>query len=150
MEAWILRQKQLLKLGKLDPSRPERLTKLGIHLSHHCKRKFKCEKREKKWQWQFEKLKDCHQIKGDCDMPRFWEEDHSLGAWVCTQWKQRAQTDEETEVTDASPDRAQKLEQLGIGWSVNDVGKRKERKKQRIVKLRFSNKMQCDCPASSR
>ena len=92
MVAWISKQKQLLKLGKLDPSHQERLTNLGIDLSYACERKFKCKKYEEKWQSQFEKLKDYHRIKGDCNVPKYWKADRSLGMWVSTQQRQYART----------------------------------------------------------
>jgi hypothetical protein len=70
MVAWFSRQKKLLTLGKLDLSRQKRLTKLKIDLSYDCKKKFKSKKNDEKWQSQFEKLKDCHRIKGGCNVPR--------------------------------------------------------------------------------
>jgi hypothetical protein len=123
MVAWISKQKQLLTLGKLDPSRQERLTKLGIDLSYACRRKFKSKKREEKWQSQFDNLKDYHRIKGDCNVPKCWKGGHSLGIWICAQQRQYAMT--KTGEADLNPDRIQKLEQLGFVWSVNDASKRK-------------------------
>jgi hypothetical protein len=48
------KQKNSFRGDKLDPSLQERLKKLGIHLSYHC-RKFKSKKIEEKWQPHFEK-----------------------------------------------------------------------------------------------
>ena len=122
---WLWKQKNMLRRGKLEPSREERLKKLGIDLSYNCKRKCNSKMYEEKWQSQFEKLKEYRRIKGDCNVPERWKED-SLGIWVFNQRMQYAQT--KTGVADMNPDRIQKLEQIGFGWSVNDVSKKKERR----------------------
>jgi hypothetical protein len=58
-------------------------------------------------------------------VPRRWKED-SLGRWFFAQRSQYAQT--KAREADMNPDRIEKLEQIDLGWSVNDVSQRKERK----------------------
>jgi hypothetical protein len=116
LACWFSSQKNLLRMGKLEPSREERLRILGIDLSCHCRKVVKSKKNEVKWQSQFEKLKEYRQVKGDCNVPTH-SKDNSLGIWGYKQRMQYAQA--KTGHAHMNPDRIQKLEQLGFVWSVN-------------------------------
>jgi hypothetical protein len=63
LSSWFWTQKNLLRRGKLESSREERLKKLGINLSCRCRKVVKSKKNEEKWQSQFEKLNEYHQVK---------------------------------------------------------------------------------------
>jgi hypothetical protein len=71
-------------------------------------------KNVEKWQSQFEKLKEYHKIHGDCNVPRYWKEDHSLGNWVMRQRSHYKQMETRESVMDL--DRIEKLENLGFEW----------------------------------
>ena len=106
---WVTKQKNLLKNDKLDPSRQERLMKLGIDL---CLRKRSVSKvNEQIWQSQLEKLGEYHQIKGDCNVPF---KVRSLGPWVHNQ--RRLYAEMKSGERDMNPVQIQKLEQLGFEW----------------------------------
>jgi hypothetical protein len=60
LSSWFWTQKNLLRRGKLEPSREERLKKLRINLSCRCRKVVKSKKIEEKWQSQFEKLNEYH------------------------------------------------------------------------------------------
>jgi hypothetical protein len=65
-----------------------------------------------KWQWQFEKLQEYHKIHGDCNVPRKWNEDPSLGTWVKNQSVQYKHNESGEFVMDQ--DRIEQLEKLGF------------------------------------
>jgi hypothetical protein len=118
---WLSRQKRYLRNNVLDPTRQEKLGKLGIDssTSQFCGRKtVKSQKLEEKWQSQLEKLKEYRRIYGDCNVPQKWKEDRSLGVWVFNQRKKYKHM--QTGVAGMDPDRIQKLEQLGFEWSWYD------------------------------
>jgi hypothetical protein len=118
---WVSRQKRLLRDNSVDPTRQEMLMGLGICASTtrcYAKKKVLSKKCKEQWQSQYQKLKEHHRIKGNCNVPQHWEKDRSLGIWVCNQRKQYKQL--KTGQTTMDPDRRQKLEQLGFGSSVND------------------------------
>jgi hypothetical protein len=113
---WFSSQKNLLRMGKLEPLREEKLRMLGIDLTCHRRKVVESKKNEEKWQSQFEKLKEYRLCKGDCNVPTH-SKDNSLGVWV---YKQRIRYAEaKTGHAHMNPDRIQKLEQLGFVWSVN-------------------------------
>jgi hypothetical protein len=117
LACWLSRQRQSLRSNKLDPSRRERLGKLGIAKCHTMK-KAKSQKLEVQWQAQFEKLKEYKRINGDCNVPHRYEEDRSLGTWVSNQRRRNIQMKDGIAVM--NPDRMQKLVQLGFEWSGYD------------------------------
>jgi hypothetical protein len=125
LACWFSKQKRLFMINKLLPSRQEMLRKIGIDLESSLavptpgRKKVKSKFFEEKWQSQFEKLKEYKRIHGDCNVPRNWKENYSLGRWVYNQRTQyrRMKTTESVD----NLDRFQKLDQLGFGSSVNDA-----------------------------
>jgi hypothetical protein len=116
---WVARQRSLLKSNLLDPTRQEMLKKIGIDVlttkCSSCRKIDKTQQFDKKWQSQFEKLKEYHRIHGNCNVPARWKMDKTLGLWVYNQRRNFIQL--KTGVADMDPDRIQKLEQLGFEWS---------------------------------
>jgi hypothetical protein len=130
LSCWLSKQKRLLRNNLLDPTRQARLGKLGIHPSTtKCRRKksrMVSKKLEEKWQSQLEKLKEYHRIKGNCNVPRGWKEDPTLGTWNNSQRIQYAKNETGEAVMDS--ERIQKLEQLGFAWSTRMSDKKSKRK----------------------
>jgi hypothetical protein len=129
LSAWVSRQKRSLMNNMLDPTRQARLGKLGIHLSttnYRCRKKKISSKLEEKWQSQFEKLQEYYRIKGNCNVPRGWKDDRSLGLWVHNQ--RMHYTKMKNRMAVMEPDRIQKLEQLGFKWASLMSDRKSERK----------------------
>jgi post-segregation antitoxin (ccd killing protein) len=137
LASWLSRQKRLWRTNLLDSTCQEKLRKLGINLSttkSHGTNKVKVKQFEEKWQAQFEKLKEYHRVKGDCNVPRNSKGDRSFGIWVSNQRRHYMQA--KTGETDMDPDRIQKLEQLGFEWSRRRQGCLLQSQSQGII---FSN-----------
>jgi hypothetical protein len=83
-------------------------------------------KMEEKWQSQFEKLKEYRRIKCNCNVPRAWKENPSLGSWVNNQRMQYTKIKNGMAVME--PGRMQELEQLGFEWSSLMSNKKSKRK----------------------
>jgi hypothetical protein len=134
LASWLSRQKRLWLTNLLDSTRQENLRKLGINLSstkRHGTNKVTVKRFEEKWQSQFEKLKEYHRIKDDCNVPRNLKVDRSLGIWVSNQRRHYMQA--KTGETDMALDRIHKLEQLGFEWSRRRQGCLLQSQSQGIV-----------------
>jgi hypothetical protein len=91
--------------------------KIGVCPSNdHARKKWKSSRFGETWKLQYQKLKEYHRINGDCNVPRCWEQDRSLGIWVHNQrrWYNEMKTVEA--IMDS--DRIQKLEELGFQWTL--------------------------------
>jgi hypothetical protein len=117
---WWSRQKVI---GQLDSARKDKLRKLGVSISQlRTSNKFSHERqvrgarniKRRGMQSHFDKLKEYQRIKGDCNVPRDWKDDRSLGTWVFNQRRFYRQTKTKGGDSDMHPDRiVNKLEQLG-------------------------------------
>jgi hypothetical protein len=76
-----------------------------------------CKFREK-WNLQYNKLKWYQQINGDCNVPRGWEQDRSVGRWVDNKRKRYKEMKTGEAIMDS--DRIEKLEELGFQWRLRN------------------------------
>jgi translation initiation factor 2 alpha subunit (eIF-2alpha) len=111
LKQWLSYQRRQYKSLRKDQL--ERLE--SINYNTHRSKTVTTKVNEENWQSKFEKLKQYHRTKGDCNVPVQWKEDVSLGAWVSNQRKSYIRM--KTGGSYMNPDRIQKLEQLGFEWS---------------------------------
>jgi hypothetical protein len=84
-------------MKRLSDTQFKRLSKLG----------FRWTPREENWELRFSELEAFHKRYGHCKVPRGWEENPGLRAWVLRQlYRKEALND----------DRIQKLDGLGFRW----------------------------------
>jgi hypothetical protein len=94
-----------------DLSKNKDCSSLGFVPKFNGRSNLKKPKNVEKWQSQFGKLKEYHKIHGDCNVPRYWKEDHSLGNWVMRQ-RSHHNKQRETRESVMDKDRIEKLEVL--------------------------------------
>lgn len=116
---WLSRQRKLLGCNFLDPGRKEMLVEIGVHPVVVTGRNDRRRRRdEERWMAQFEKLKEYNRVHGDCNVPRQWKHDPSLGSWVHNQRKRYHEGRSMAGVV-MFPDRVEKLEELGFKWTIH-------------------------------
>jgi len=117
LATWLSRQKKLLNSGALDTRRKENLLRIGVGSANgHTRKIVKSGFFDAKWNMQYQKLIKYRRVNGDCNVPRGWKQDPSLGLWVHNQRKRYG----EMQAGEANMDsgRIQKLEELGFQWTL--------------------------------
>lgn len=112
---WLSRQRRLFQNNLLDPVRQQKLSSVGIDLTLKKRQsKVDSKRNQERWQSQYEKLKEYHQAHGNCNVPRNWSNDRSLGIWVFNQRRLYLQASKGNGTMDLT--RIQKLEEIGFEW----------------------------------
>jgi hypothetical protein len=117
LSSWVSRQKRKGFEDKLAPEKRRRLEEIGIDFSVY---KAYLKQKEKsidmaRWNKQFTKLKEFRRIHGHCMVPKRYEDDPSMGAWLSNQ-RQRYRKRQQQELS-LDDHWIQRLEELGIAWS---------------------------------
>ncbi|KAJ1445454.1 helicase-associated [Pelagophyceae sp. CCMP2097] len=101
--AWVVKQRQAYKKGKLKPDRIEKLQAVS----------FVWAVRADGWDSHFDLLRAYKAAHGDCSVPRNFpeKEGNKLGAWVNTQRKA-------FKAGEMSPERIERLEAVSFVWDV--------------------------------
>ena len=106
--SWVREQRKLGNRGKLRADRKARLDALGFvwDLERHAR-----------WQAMFAELKRYKGRFGDCDVPKGWDENPKLSAWVTAQrTRKKGGT--------LSIDRQAQLDALGFDWDPLTIKRR--------------------------
>ena len=104
LEPWCGAQRTLYNKGKLSPDRITRLEQIG----------FEWDLFAAAWEEMFATLKAYKQTYGDCNVPQNWKEDPKLSLW-CTSQRRAYRNNT------LSPERVQRLEQLGLVWDMHEL-----------------------------
>jgi hypothetical protein len=114
IQMWLARQRRLAASGHLTPTRKQKLSKHGIDvdLLHGVKRVKQRQSKvgEQKWIEKYSELQKYREKHGNCNVPRRFKDDPSLGNWVFNQRKRHHE---------ASADRIERLESIGFVWEIN-------------------------------
>lgn len=86
-KVWMSKQKRLLKNNMLNEERQKKLRSLGINLELSARKNLSSSMHNNQWEASFKKLKRHKETHGDCNVPRRYEENKSLGYWVSNQQK---------------------------------------------------------------
>ena len=73
------------------------------------------------WEVQLAKLKAYKRSHGDCNVPRNWAEDPTLGIWVKDQRQSKKKLDRGDPRARFTAARAAKLDKLGFAWRIYGV-----------------------------
>lgn len=124
---WVRTQRAQQSSGKLSSQRIERLETLGFdwQLARDVG-----EYERRSWEQMFAKLQHYRETHGNTLVPQRWRNDRSLADWVT---KQRVSYNREM----LSPDRVQRLEQIGFDW--DPIGTRWEEMFQKLVEFKKQN-----------
>ena len=89
------------------------------------------------WNQRFQELKDYKKIHGDCNVPRSYKSNPSLGEWINHQRKARY---------DMSPERRIQLDSVGLTWKLSKGGAPNHALwHQRFQELKEFKNIHCDC-----
>jgi superfamily II DNA or RNA helicase len=102
---WLAIERKKYRLGKLDPTRAQKLLVLGAELDPY----------ETWWDEMFAKLANYKMSHGHCNVPRDWPEDPALGRWLSAQ---RARKREGK----MNGERVKKMELVGVIWNQVSAG----------------------------
>ena len=100
---WVARQRQFRRKGSLSEDRIAKLDSIGFTWDPH----------DDNWNSKFEQLISYKEKNGDCNVPKEYEKDKSLGLWVYTQRQFRRKGR-------LSEDRIAKLDSIGFMWDPHD------------------------------
>jgi hypothetical protein len=98
---WVGTQRTRYRRGQMKPELERRLLALGFEF-HLLK---------DSWERLYRQLAEYRKRFGDCDVPRFWTENRSLGLWVASQ-RTRGREGR------LDPERRRRLEELGFTWEL--------------------------------
>lgn len=105
LKTWVSNQRRCKKKGRLSKEREDMLNELGFEWSIVMANK-------RSWSEQFQELKKFKQVYGHCRIPKKYEADPSLGAWVQNQ-RQLKKKGRLSEI------REYMLNELGFEWSIH-------------------------------
>ena len=114
LSCWVSRQKRKSQDGKLGSEKRQKLEELGVDFSSFRMRN--CGIRDPvRWNVQFQKLESFRDKHGHCDVPKRYENDLSLGSWVCAQRQKYRKLHLRGEPLDAN--WIKRLDAIGFAWS---------------------------------
>jgi hypothetical protein len=117
LSSWLTRQRTLLRGDQMDSTRRKLLEDLGI-TSSNCRTRRETGNQAAQWILQYEKLVEYQRVNGNCNVPRHYAADSSLGIWVSNQRRKYSQMKKGKGNMDAY--RVEKLEELGFEWTPYD------------------------------
>lgn len=116
LASWLARQKRKLAAEQLSPEKKSLLTDLNITPAELRPGNKRNTKSDYVWSTQYQKLKDFHAKYGHCKVPRNWNEDKSLGAWVFRQRIKRK--DAKVGLAQLTNHQVSLLDKLDFEWEV--------------------------------
>jgi hypothetical protein len=165
---WVMTQrgcKKALDRGdprpKITAARVAKLDALGfawqVSAAELSKQNGKASRNDAGWEAQLAKLKQYHEIHGDCNVPQSWPEDPALGIWIMTQRACKRKLVRGKPSPGMTAARVAKLDALSFAWEMSAAELSKQNSKGRrddvgwerwLTRLKAYKRKHGDCNVS--